>query len=407
MSGEKLHLHGAQEWSARLGCALSGIRCHSLFARFSASSGNRIVTRRNVAHNCVRFVIGMGLIFTSLLFDGGIGPTPKTVRAQISSVTSTPPIPANLPIISTQNAEQLSELAAPHGPDYWVTGLSFSPDGRLLAALRLGSTVYIWDTTTWATLAALTLGPSELGWGDVQFSPDGTLLAATNDVNSNILLWDVKTALETKNAKPKTTLLYPGNAEEISLSFRPDGKQIATLDYLGNLRFWDVATGKQIDMFQTGDCGPNKLLFSPTGKTLAYTTLGTIHLLNTLTKTQQTIPADNPVLAFNPDGSILAFEKDSKLRLWNINTTMELFALGSDNFTGIGAIAFSPDGTIVAAGSTWNYLILWDVRTGKKLRVVDETGGISAMTFSPNGTMIATGHAGSGITQAVDVWGIN
>jgi WD40 repeat protein len=81
--------------------------------------------------------------------------------------------------------------------------------------------------------------------------------------------------------------------------------------------------------------------------------------------------------------------------------------LGSDNFTGIGAIAFSPDGTIIAAGSTWYYLILWDVKTGKKLRVVDETGAISVMAFSPDGTMIATGHAGSGITQWVDVWGIN
>jgi WD40 repeat protein len=58
----------------------------------------------------------------------------------------------------------------------------------------------------------------------------------------------------------------------------------------------------------------------------------------------------------------------------------------------IYALAFSPDGGLLASGSADTSIRLWDVATGKELKAVTSNfGSVRAVTFSADGKTIATG----------------
>ena len=55
------------------------------------------------------------------------------------------------------------------------------------------------------------------------------------------------------------------------------------------------------------------------------------------------------------------------------------------------AVAFSPDGTRVAAGSSDRSARVFDAATGAELSRLDHEDSVLAVAFSPDGTRMATG----------------
>ncbi len=106
-------------------------------------------------------------------------------------------------------------------------------------------------------------------------------------------------------------------------------------------------------------------------------------------------------LAFSPDGQFLAFgEWDGTVRLRRTADGTELWK-HREGRTPATAIIFSPDGTIVATCSNQgvNEVRLWRTGDGELLRAFDdpEVSDIHAMAFSPDGSILATGGAKSPI----------
>lgn len=109
-------------------------------------------------------------------------------------------------------------------------------------------------------------------------------------------------------------------------------------------------------------------------------------------------------LAFAPDGRILASgaQGDNVIRLWNVDAASLERAL--EGHTGwIRSLAFSPDGSLLASGSTDQSIIIWDVASGRQLRTLTgHTDFIGNLSFSPDGTTLASasrdGTAASGMS---------
>jgi WD40 repeat protein/tRNA A-37 threonylcarbamoyl transferase component Bud32 len=67
-----------------------------------------------------------------------------------------------------------------------------------------------------------------------------------------------------------------------------------------------------------------------------------------------------------------------------------------------GALAFSPDGTIIVTGSEDHTACLWEAATGTRLRTLPHGGLVTAVAFSPDGKTVLTGST----DKAARLWDI-
>ncbi|WP_017716147.1 WD40 domain-containing protein [Kamptonema formosum] len=97
-------------------------------------------------------------------------------------------------------------------------------------------------------------------------------------------------------------------------------------------------------------------------------------------------------VAFSPDGQLLAASDFAgEIHLWQVAGNQKLFTL-KGHISVVRSVAFSPDGRVIATGSDDATVKLWDAGTHQCLRTLQgHTRRISSVAFCPQGNILATG----------------
>jgi WD40 repeat protein len=294
-------------------------------------------------------------------------------------------------------------------PDMYNT-ISFTADGRIMAS----GAGHLWDLST-GTQAAV-LGNQLSDVSAVVCSSDGRTVASTQRGDNTVRLWDTATAREKHKMSGHTESVF-------SLAMAPDGRTVASASADKTVKLWDVNTGNLLYTFAGHSDWVFAVAFSPDGRLLA--TAGkdkTIKLWDLATrKAVRTFSGHTSwilALAFSPDGAMLASGSgdllsgipaaerleigltlktdfftstgDPIVKLWDTSTGRELRAF--KGHTGlVSAVAFSPDGRMLASGSYDQTVRVWDVAEGRELRTqTGHTDAVNAVSFSPNGRFIVS-----------------
>jgi WD40 repeat protein len=261
--------------------------------------------------------------------------------------------------------------------------LGFAPDGKTLAAGPV-----LWETTTGKELRRV---PDDMGFG--AYSADFRLMACWGTGFTPLRLWDVAAGKELPLKGD------PGHA--FAAAFSGDGRRLAGCSYDEDqarpfgytIRVWDCASGRELTRLKREGDRLSGLALSPDGIRLATLELRngdpSLHLLDVATG------KDLPEYPMKPDGNGfqpnkgMAFSPDGKTllasdALWEVATGRRL-----REFDSLSALAWAPDGRTFASGTR-----LIDPATGaeRKLPQVPPSESLSA-AFSPDGKLVAVGSS--------------
>ncbi len=310
------------------------------------------------------------------------------------------------------------------GHSDWVSSVAFHPDGQTLASGG-GSEIILWDAATREPLDSLPTGHTG-AVNSVAFSPDGQVLASGGS-DGTIILWDMATR------EPLEPVLKGHTGPVNSVAFSPDGRNLVSGGSDATIILWDVESGQSIEPPLIGHTDRiNSVAVSPDGAMLAsgagpiddpgkdnriilWNLTNTHSLGQLLTTSASAGPRANSSVAFRPNGQFLALSScvDSNLdsntcnqgeiSFWDVQTKQRIGQIFTDYLS--QALAFSPDGKILASDSSDNSILLWDVDSRQPIAppLSGHEAAIARMAFSRDGKRLASlGADGIAILWDVD-----
>jgi WD40 repeat protein/serine/threonine-protein kinase RIO1 len=290
----------------------------------------------------------------------------------------------------------------------------FNADASRLAGLAADGTLRLWDTSQGRLL--VTCGSEEGTVYTFRFSDSGrrlaaavyqwprheakgSLLIAVHDAGDGHRIW-------------KTTVPADGQAAA-RIAIVIDEKALFMSARDPEIRVHDAASGASLAVFRGHAAAVESLAMSPDGSRIASgASNGHVRVWDArrLELQSEHMGHEAPIVAvaFSPDGRSLASGgQDGSIRIWPATDPSPLNVLrGVD---GLSAVAFSPDGQLVAVvPKRGGSIELWNARTVERIhRLGRADASVAMVAFNPDGRLLAAADGSAGAAAGVPVWRVD
>jgi WD40 repeat protein len=321
-----------------------------------------------------------------------------------------------------------------------VACVAISPDGQTIATGGNDKAVILWDVSTCRERLPLGGHSSDKVLKAI-FSPGGNLVASWADRDQAVVLWNARTGQVVGTLR--------GHSHPVAAAvFRRDDKTLVSVDEMGGLRVWNLATkratvhdlhgeypvispegatvacrkgdevcvwsvalGQEVCTLSVFGTALTPLSFGPDEKTLVcdeYSRVTNTYQGRSLWDTEngkRIAPAGRPAksfqtVTFSPDKQLVATgEHDGRVMVWQIQAAGVKLAFDGP----AQALAFSPDGTALAAGAG-DEVLLYDVKSGRRLGSLE--GSAKSLKFSPDGRSLAGLSLHTGSATICRLWDV-
>ena len=240
---------------------------------------------------------------------------------------------------------------------------------------------------------------------DVTFSTSGGRLivgTAYNDTDYNFQVYDANTFAYLHGSDYTDS----GQRDTVSaLATRQGWYEAAIGGAFSKVYLHNTKNDRTLHTFNTSSSGIADLVYRPDGDRLAAAGNAGIHIFYTdhqngtrrLLRTLREHAGAVYAVAWSPNGSILASGgQDGTVRLWNPNSGVN-YAVLRGHTARVFSIAFSPDGRTLASGSYNGNVRIWDVNAQRHLRTFKAIGNITDLAFHPSKQILAVSGGDTGL----------
>ncbi|HET9623338.1 MAG TPA: protein kinase [Kofleriaceae bacterium] len=260
-------------------------------------------------------------------------------QRHLSNAYKHAPTPSTAFMLARAEQPALAELAKLPGTSGRVHSATFSPDGHRIVVTD-DKAAQVWDGDDYHLL--FTLPHSDTVY-DAVYSRDGKLLfTLTGDA---VRVWNAATGSLVRTLRAERKVRYS------VLAVSSDGARAAAMGQTGDwAHVWDVETGAALAELHED-------------------------------------PRDTPMLAFNADGRWLAASGRKEIHVYDTATWKPITVIPGPDFN---QMMWDPTGARIATCNGWGDVSLWAVPSGERLHQLRALGDpVDAVAFSPDGQLVA------------------
>lgn len=287
-----------------------------------------------------------------------------------------------------------------------VTSVSYSLDGNKIISASEDGCVKVWDNNLNKLLFSYKHGePIQMAC----FSPDcNNILFASNNCT---YVWNFKNNSIINRFKC-SDIIY-------SVSNNKAGNKIVTASADDSITVWDAVNNTIL--YQMLELTPNvtSSSFSPDDERIAVTCYSTVHIWNSDLDEWWNDDLNQlwPIVvenghrelticsSFSPNSKdIVSGSKDGELIIWKVKTGRKLVKLNGKGFnhkSAINSVSYSQDGKYIVSASEDGRVNIWESNSGEIIRSYQFNTPVLCSSFSPNGKKIVIGLI-DGIITIID-----